>query len=182
MFDINLPGIRVYDFDRQNNVMIENMQGTVGTFSPDGTRLLYPVLVRGAIGQSFYKHLEMVDFVSLQQTRVSGPPEAPLEDWMGAWHPDGERIAVARTYFDDRYTPGAQVYMLEVATEDVEPLVVDTDYHHSALAWSTDGQILVMERINRREPGSFPEVWAYDMVTEELILISTDAWLPGFLP
>ncbi|MBZ0304619.1 MAG: Ig-like domain-containing protein, partial [Anaerolineae bacterium] len=108
LFSTNPPGIMLYDFVSGESAIIESMQGIVGSFSADGTKLIYPILVRGAIGDTFYTQLEGLEISGAlsegSRTRITGDPETPIEDVQGFWHPDGVHIALARRYLDDRYT------------------------------------------------------------------------------
>jgi Tol biopolymer transport system component len=184
IFATNPPGILIYDFAADSRLFIESLQGVVGTFSPDSTKMVYPILVRGAIGTQFYTQLEAVDLLAQQRSNITGPAaETPIEDSNGVWRPGyPTQMAVSRRYFDDRITDGAQVYLLNTETYEATPLVVDPDYTQGALAWSPDGNLLVMQRFNRTQQGARPEIWLYNMQTEELNLIAVDAFLPGFIP
>lgn len=184
IFSTNPPGILIYDFINESRVFIESLQGVVGTFSTDSSKLVYPILVRGAIGSQFYTQLEMVDLVKQQRIAVSGnSAEDAIEDVTGVWRPQHpNQMAVTRRYFDDRYTDGPQVYLLDIETKVATPLVIDADYTHGSLSWSPDGNLLVMQRFNRVAQGARPEVWLYNLQTQELQLIANDAFLPGFVP
>ena len=63
VYDPGVQVVRVHDLDSGTDTIIDSTAGVSGAFSPDGSKLVFPVLVRGAIGQEFYTHLEMVDFV-----------------------------------------------------------------------------------------------------------------------
>lgn len=182
VFDTTLPGIRVHSFDTGSDVIIESMQGTTGQFSPDGTRLVYPVLVRGAWSQEFYTHLEMVDFETEQRTRLSGPEESPVEDGYAVWSPDGQSLLVARRYLDERFTPGKQIYRLDVATGEAEPQVVDASYNHSAMQWDAVGRRIVFQRFPVESQAGRPEIWTYDTETGELVQVAANAFLPAWVP
>ncbi|HLA44290.1 MAG TPA: hypothetical protein VJZ27_12685, partial [Aggregatilineales bacterium] len=182
MFATNPPGILIYDFVGQNQLFIDSMQGIVGEFSEDGTKIIYPILTRGAAGQQFYTQLEMVDFTKNQRVRVTASDQ-PIDDSTGVWRPGHvNQLAVSRRYLDTRYTDGYQVYLLDIDSGEATPLVVDGDYNQGALNWSPDGNLLVMQRFDRTEPGSRPQIWVYNMQTQELQLIAENAYLPGFLP
>ncbi len=186
LFSTNPPGIMVYDFVSGESAIIESMQGIVGSFSADGKKLVYPILVRGAMGDTFYTQLEGLEISGAlsegRRTRITGEPEAPIEDIQGFWHPDGVHIALARRYLDDRYTFGAQIYLLNTDTGEVKSLVVDDAYTHGGLEWSPDGSLLVYQRFNHEVSGSKPEVWYYNMTTGESVKVTDDAFLPGVLP
>ncbi|MBN1680098.1 MAG: PD40 domain-containing protein [Anaerolineae bacterium] len=182
VFDASLPGIRVHDFTADSDAIIESMQGVVGRFSPDGSQLVYPVLVRGALGQEFYTHLEIVDFDTVTRTRVSGPEDTPVEDADAVWSPDGQILLIARRYLDERYTPGQQLYLLDLATDIIEPLVVDASYNHSAMSWDASGRRIVFQRFSLSAPGARPEIWTFDLDTGELAQVADNAFLPAWVP
>jgi dipeptidyl aminopeptidase/acylaminoacyl peptidase len=183
IFATNPPGILIHDFVSGGQVFIESMQGLVGNFSPDSTQLIYPVMVRGAIGSMFYSQLEAVDLVENRRSLITGSSETPIEDSSAVWRPGKpNELAVTRRYLDDRYTDGPQVYLLNIKTNEATPLVVDPAYTHGALQWSPDGNMLVIQRFNRVEQGARPQIWTYNLQTQELQLIADDAYLPEFVP
>lgn len=182
VFDGQLQAIRVRDLETGEDTFISSEPGASGTFSPDGSKLVYPVLVRGAIGQEFYTHLDMVDFETQASTPISGEIDAPVDDAFAAWSPDGTKLALARRYLDTRYTEGKQIYLLDLETGTVAPLVVDPAYNHAGIRWDASGQRIVFQRFSLAETGAQPEVWAYDLTTDELTLIAGDAFFPAWLP
>jgi Tol biopolymer transport system component len=162
--------------------VIHSEQGVSGAFSPDGSRLVFPVLVRGAIGQEFYTHLEMFDFTLQGGLPVTGTPDTPVEDAFAAWSPDGTRLALARRYLDDRFTAGQQIYLLEVVSGEVTPLVVDPAYTHASIHWDPTGRRIIFQRFSLVESGAQPEIWMLDLRSGELTRIAQNAYLPAWLP
>lgn len=177
---VNQPGIVVYDFATETSLYIPGQESFVGVFSPDGSRLIYPALRTGAIN-GYYTHLQMAylnDF-NAEGVYLSGPVETPAEDRSAAFHPDGQRVALARRYLDERYTTGTQVYILDVATLAVEPLIVDAAYNHASLSWSQDGDWLLMQRFHFEDQRA--ELWLYHVTDGSLQRVYTDAFLPSFV-
>lgn len=178
----NPPGIMTYNFVEGNSVFAENMQGISATFSPSGSKIIYPTLVSGAIGTQFYTQLEVISFDDQTRSTLI-PTEEPIEDYAGAWRPGAENeLLVTRRYLDNRYTDGFQLYLLDTETLDAEPIVLDETFTHGSASWSPDGNLITMQRFNRQEPGSRPQIWLYNMQTEALDLIAEDAFMPSFLP
>jgi Tol biopolymer transport system component len=180
VFDGQAQVIRVFDVATGTDTVIDSAQGVSGIFSPDGSKLVFPVLVRGAIGQEFYTHLDMVDFETLSNTRVTGERDMPVEDASAAWSPDGTKLALARRYLDTRYTVGRQIYLLDLASGSVEPLVVDAAYNHAGIRWDSAGRRIVFQRFSLAGPDAVPEVWVYDLDTGELIRVAENAFLPAW--
>jgi len=181
-FDAAIPGIRVRDLSGGPDMLIESLDGAAGSFSPDGVRLLVPVLVRGALGEAFYTQLELVDLAQGQRTRLSGDVDAPVEDTGALWLPGGEALIVLRRYLDDRFTPGRQIYRLDPASGEAAPLVVDPAYTHSAIGLDAAGTRLVYQRFPVAQPDAQPEIWALDLATGVAVQIAADAFLPAWVP
>jgi Tol biopolymer transport system component len=180
VFDAQINAIRVRKLDTGIEVIINSSVGASGAFSPDGTRLIFPVLVRGAMGDEFYTHLEMVNFETQSGESISGEPDAPIDDAFAAWSPDGARLALARRYFDSRYTAGKQIYWLDLATGEVTPLVVDPTYNHAGMQWDETGRQIVFQRFSLVTPNARPEVWVYDLESGALTPIAENAFLPAW--
>jgi Tol biopolymer transport system component len=181
-FDETVPGIRILKLTTGSEVVIENPHGAVGSFSPDGSRLVYPVITRGALGETFYTHLDIVTLDEMTIERISGNADAPVEDVFAGWSPDGSRLLVARRYLDERYTSGTQLYALDVESGQAEPLVVDPAYNHAAMAWDATGRWIVFQRFSLAEAGAQPEIWLYDSAHGESMRVAENAFLPAFVP
>lgn len=181
-FDATIPGIRVRDLGGGPDLRIESLEGASGAFAPDGARLLVPVLVRGALGESFYTQLELVDLARRERTRLSGEIDAPVEDAAGVWSPDGASLVLLRRYLDARFTPGRQIYRMDAATGEVEPLVVDPAYTHSVVSWDAAGARLVFQRFPVDRPDADPSVWTLDLASGALAEVLPDAFVPAWVP
>lgn len=177
---VNQPGILVYDFGTATSLYIPGQESFVGVFSPEGTRLVYPSLRSGAIN-GYYTHLQMayLDQANAEGVYLSGPIETPAEDRSAAFYPDGQRLAIARRYLDDRYTIGTQIYVLDMQTLQLAPLIVDSAYNHASLSWSQDGEWLLMQRFHFETQRA--EIWLYHMLDGSLQRVYDDAFLPSFI-
>jgi len=183
LFATHPVGIMIYDFTTQFREQIQSRQGSSGNFSPDGLWLSYPIMVRGAIGATFFSQLETVALESDTHAAITGAPDDPIEDVAGFWRPGhDDEIAVLRRFLDDRFTEGFQVYLLNVTSGDAEPLIVDADYTHSRLKWSSDGQQLLVQRFALENLDGNPEIWLYDVQQGDLQRIAHDAINADFLP
>lgn len=182
LVDVSIPGIRIHDFTTNADTIIESIQGVTGWWTPDGQRLIYPLLVRGQLGQQFYTHLEMADFASLKRSQISGPEDAPVEDSEAAMSPGGQQLAVTRRYLNEQYTNGRQIYLLDLGSGEAQPLVVDTSYNHAAISWDAAGQRIVFQRFSLTQAGALPEIAYYNQATGEVRLVATNAMLPQWVP
>lgn len=182
VYDARAGGIRVHDRLDGSVVVLASEPGETGSFAPDGARLVYPVLVRGALGQEFYAHLVLADLSAGTQLSLSGAPDALVDDGLATWSPDGARLVVARRYLDERYTAGKQLYTLDVASGDAAPLLVDAAYTHAAPQWDATGRYVLYQRFALAEADAQPEVWALDTHTGQARMLAQNVFFPAWLP
>jgi Tol biopolymer transport system component len=185
VYDANSGGVLVYSFLDNSVVLVPNRSGSVGTLSPDGARLVFPeMLLEGNMVRST---LRIADLSTSNFTDLTTPNQ-PIDDSSPVWNPDGQRLAIGRQYLDDRYTRGTQIYLYDTQDGSSTPLVLDDRYTSGFFSWDPTGQQLVMQRFPELDEfGNLtqfatPEVWTYDMMTDTLTLIATDANRPRWVP
>lgn len=186
--DIASPGVIVYDFgegDEQNRIkLIPSNFGDVGSLSPNGNLLVFPEPIRRE--NQVYTFLKIADLAESAFIDLT-PAEDPIDDIAAEWHPSGESIVIARRYTDDRWTPGYQLYLLDMESGESRELVYDERYSHGFFAWDDAGEWLLMQRFpllgEDGEPNTEarPEVWAYHLETGELRLIAKNVFLPRWI-
>lgn len=177
-------GIILVDTDGGETGFLPALHGSVGTFSPDGTQLVYPE-IDFLSEATFYTHLRLVDLETGTVTPLDAP-DSPADDERAIWTPDGTLLVVSRRYMDDRFTPGRQLYLVSPETGDTKPLVIDDAYYHGAFAFDPAGERLVIQRL--RAPSGVgavptpPEIWLYGLADDKLVPLVADAFLPAWLP
>jgi Tol biopolymer transport system component len=182
VFDPAVSGIRIHDYAAGSDAIIDSMEGIVGHWSPDGQTLVYPVLTQGALGADFYTTLEMTDLAAMTRIPITGPEGKAVDDAEGVWSPDGQQLLVTRRYLGDGYTPGKQIYLLNLETGEAQPVVVDPAYYHAGAQWDAAGQRIIFQRYPLQQPGARPGVWTYDLKTGELRQIADNALMPQWVP
>ncbi len=186
--DVTQPGILIYDFfprgdDDVQLRFIPSSHGTMGTLSPNGQALIFPELSRR--GDQFFTHLRIADLAEKTFSAFTDP-QGPTDDVAAQWRPDGETVAFARRYTDERWTPGHQLYLKRVSAPDDEPMPIDyaPRYTTSYFRWNRAGDKLVMQRFplaraeSSGEGPARPEIWVYDLVEGQSRKITEDAFLP----
>jgi Tol biopolymer transport system component len=184
-------GVMVYDFtspDTDDDPALKFVPtnfGTVGSLSPDGSRLVFPeMFIDGSETRGF---LQVADLNS-GFYQILTEREEPLDDQLVAWSPDGQFIAIGRRYRDERFTRGAQIFLLDVDTGTIEPAIYDTRYANGNFEWSPDSDALVMQRLPVLDdngdsvPDGKVEIWTYELETGNLTRIDADARLPTWVP
>ncbi len=187
VFDNSSRAILVYDMSDSSVKNIPSQSGGNLALSPDGTRLVFPRLIYDDANATTRSVLQMADLVSGSVADLIDESE-PVDDTESVWHPDGERLVIARRYTDERATETRQLYLLDTRSTVVEPLVNDFHYYNGFFSWDPLGQSLVIQRFPQyTDTGDFnpdgrPEIWTYDMAGDTLTLIAQNAYLPRWIP
>ena len=187
LYDPNGRGVLVYDLSDESTQFIPGGTGTMGTLSPDGTKLVFADYVPAGEDALLRNHLLLADLTT-DEVRDLSPETDAVEDTMPVWRPNGRDLAFGRLDVGITGARGAQVYLLNSETGDVEPLVIDPSYANGLLSWDPTGNQLVMQRFQLLDAQGQPtqtsttEIWTYNLVTGELIQVATDAYLPQWAP
>jgi Tol biopolymer transport system component len=174
-------GIMVYDFTNEDVLFIQSDFGVVGTLAPDGSSLIYPEIILDGVQARAY--LQIVDLETGTMQVLTDPSEQ-ADDQSTAWTPDGRYVAVGRRYLDERFTRGTQVYLRDMVTSEISPLIVDERFSTFFFSWNADGTQLVMQRFQQLNDegeifsGGRPEVWTYNIETRKLTRITDNGERP----
>lgn len=179
------PGILVYNLADESTLFFPTGFGSMSTFSPDSTRLIYPgFAVRGGEMRTV---LQIADLRSSEVTEVPGV-EAQAQEALPDWTPDGSALVIARRSAGAEPVRGRQLYVLQPETGEAQPLVLDPAYDHSYFAWDSSGQMLVLERSvvgAGNAPGEQQirsQVGTFDAASGNFSLIAANAFHPRWVP
>ncbi len=184
LYDSVNQSIMIYNFEaRQENDRLDVIaagNGSVGSLSPNGNLLVYPELI---LDGSFTRAALRLADLDEGQSEYLTPEGERVDDATAVWHPDGTRIAFTRQNLDEGFTGGDQIYLMDVPTRTVTPLVFDSGYTNGALSWSPDGTQLVMQRFPfPSSANSTPEIWTYTLDSGQIRRVVEDGYLPGWVP
>lgn len=189
--DSREPGILIFDFvpregsDAQLR-FIPSSYGAMGTISPNGQRIIFPEIARR--GEQFVAQLRVADLWNKTFAAFTDP-DSPADDANARWSPDGQTVALARRYTDNRWTAGHQLYLWTASDADqaLTPILYDERYNTSYFRWNQTGDRLVLQRfpLARGNGGDnrqrVPEVWIYDLENGESSKIVENAFVPRWL-
>jgi dipeptidyl aminopeptidase/acylaminoacyl peptidase len=167
---------------------IPNDAGTDWEWLPDGSALILPeILVEGEAAEDsegstprIISRLVQVEVDTNQRTNLSGSD--PLEDYSPAVSPGGKQLAFSRNFFDDRWTPGRQLWIMDMADRAVRRISLAPDYSHSAIRWSPDGSLLVYMMFHETVPSDPPEIWCIGAGGADPRRLAVGGFLPQWLP
>ena len=189
--DVTQPGILIYDFiprgeDDIQLRFIPSSHGTMGTLAPNGMQLIFPELSRR--GEQFFTHLRIADLRAKTFASFTDP-QGPSDDVAAQWSLDGETVAFARRYTDERWTPGHQLYLkqLSAADDELTPIAYEPSLTTSYFRWNGDGDQLVLQRFPLARGASsgdgpaLPEIWVHDLASGTSRKIAEDAFVPQWV-
>jgi Tol biopolymer transport system component len=169
--------------------------GVPGSWSPDGTRLVYPEIIfpeevaaeeeAAILGEppSYYSHLYRVDVTSGRTADISPGPDWMVEDSSPSFSPDGSWLAFTRKYLDpERWSPGRQVWLMNAERTEVLALTDEPGTTYSSLAWSPDSERLAFMRKNVADLSLPAEVWWLEIGSGEAFLVVSGGFLPAWIP
>lgn len=189
--DRTQPGILIYEFVPRDGSDIQlrfipSAHGTMGTISPNGQQVIFPDLVRR--NDQFFSHLQIADLATKEFAAFTAA-DGPWDDVSARWSPDGETVAFARRYTDERWTAGHQLYLRRrsAAADELTPIAYDERYNTSYLRWNRSGDRLALQRFplwnadGADDNMSRPEVWVHNLETGQSQKIIEDAYLPRWV-
>ncbi|MEJ2011082.1 MAG: Ig-like domain-containing protein [Anaerolineales bacterium] len=171
---------------------VPNSLGAAGSWSPDGTRLVYPEIYfvpaqgdeeQGQSDTAYYSHLYQTDVTSGGTQDISPGDALQVEDASPVFSPDGTRLAFARKYLDpERWSPGRQLWLLDLSGVGSTELTSEPNYTFSAISWDPDSQRLAYMRRASSDLALGPEIWWMDLDTMESDLLVPGGYLPQWIP
>jgi Tol biopolymer transport system component len=160
----------IHDLTTGALTFVPNASGEMGTWSPDGTYLVYPELIFPALTEdpadpnsdeatsTFYTYLTRVTVATNERLNLSG--EQVVDDASPAYSPSGGWIAFGRKLqFEDQWTPGRQLWLMRPDGSGAYALTADPLYNHSAFTWSPDGRRLAYMRFQTADQLAPAEIW-----------------------
>jgi Tol biopolymer transport system component len=184
-FDADQQGIVVDDLGG-GTTTIPNATGETWVWLPDGTGVIFPEItvdtndVTSRFSTSIFSHLVLVTVKTNARRDLSN--EAQIEDYSPAASPDGKRLVFARNFFDSRWTPGRQLWILNLEDFSAQQLTQTPDYGYSSIHWSPDGSRLVFMRFHETNPSDPPEIWSMNADGTGALSLASGGFLPQWLP
>ena len=106
-----------------------------------------------------------------------------LEDAAPRFSPDGQWLAFTRKYLDEaRWTPGRQLWLLNLASGETIALTDAPNYQIAATAWNAASTQIAFVRSNRTQFNQPLELWVMQRDASAAQLLLINAYAPQWLP
>ncbi|HVO41554.1 MAG TPA: hypothetical protein VMT34_02970, partial [Aggregatilineales bacterium] len=186
IYDPDANALVIHDFATGNDQSIgmEEGQGEIGDFSPDGRYITFPKVILPN-PQQYVTHWVVIDISAVPFVQRDLEPDSDIGDDVEMdWAADSKSVIVLRQNpgtADSAATP-AQVYQIDLATGTPKPLIDDLGYRNGNVDVSPDGTTALVQRTPIDKPGARPELWTYNLSTRELRLLVRNGALPRWMP
>ncbi|MFN2280213.1 MAG: TolB family protein, partial [Anaerolineales bacterium] len=159
---------------------LANETGGYGTWSSDGRYFLTSEILFA--GDTLApRHLQLFDLVEKTTQDLSSGDF--LEDLNPSFSTSGLKFAFSRKSLDPQdWTPGRQLWVMELESGDSTPLTDEVDYQHTSFAWHPDGEGLAYVRYNQATLSESPEIWMIDTSSGEALRLIINGFAPGWIP
>jgi len=186
-YNFSLSAFVLQDFQGRERVEFANQTGIPGDWSPDGSAYVIPEISLSTIGE--LPGLEDIPTSHLMLLRPDDgsvldiSQEQNVEDASPVYDPSGEQLAFARKYLDiARWTPGRQLWIMNMETGEARPLTQDPSYNHYDFSWSPLGDQLAYVRFNKDTLTEPPEIWLFDIPNGQATRLITGGYAPQWIP
>ncbi|MEN4098954.1 MAG: hypothetical protein ROW52_03450 [Anaerolineaceae bacterium] len=177
-FDGANGGIRVLTMDTEHEVFLPSNMGMVGSWSPDGQRMMFADMVMAS--QRPYTVVYEADFKNEVVTPALSSELVRTEYGRPAWSPDSEWIAIGIRAFGGSNTQ--QIWIMRPDGSDPFAVTSDLTYTNTAYRWHPAGEMLVFQRLKLASAQQTPEVVVWHRRTETFTVLGKDAGFANWLP
>ncbi|GAP14389.1 periplasmic component of the Tol biopolymer transport system [Longilinea arvoryzae] len=178
-YDPEYSQIRVLDLITNKVILIPTEQQAIGTWSPDGTKLLFTRAESSEIGVPFVRiyqadlesgDIQLVEAADLGQVDASRP----------IFTPDGNSLVIALRALVG--SPNKQLWLVPLENGASQSITEDLTASFAAYSWDPNGRQLVFQRFQLESSQSTPQVMTWQKDDKAFQVIAEDAARPQWLP
>jgi hypothetical protein len=168
--------------------------GERGTWSPDGSLLIYPDLLlpfekslqgtgAGESSAGTETHLFCWDVSNGGLTDLTAAGGWQAEDASPTFTPDGKWVIFGRKLLTSGdWTPGRQLWRMQPDGSQADQLTDEAFINHGAPAVAAQGALLAYLRFNLEAPLDPAQIWWFDIEARMGGLVAEGGYLPAWIP
>lgn len=189
-YDTNRQAFIVLDPHSGKTTSLPNQTGEPGSWDPSGKAYVASEIFFNAGGNPITTpDLKPVASSHLMRYNLEDgtiqdlTQSESLEDTSPAFSPDGKTLAFARKYLEiTRWTPGRQLWVMEVDGAGPTQLTNSPEYNHFDFAWDPTGSQIAFVRFDQTAPNNLPAVWNYHLDGNYEIELIPGGYSPHWMP
>lgn len=173
-------GYQFWNPETDSTRFLSNETGGYGSWSADGRYFLSSEIL--FVGDTLApRHLQLYDLV--EETIQDLSTGDYLEDMNPSFSTRGLTLAFSRKSLNPQdWTPGRQLWVMDLETGESTPLTDSIDYQHTAFSWHPDGKQLAFVRYNQATLSELPEIWLVDTTSADALRLIINGFAPGWIP
>jgi len=173
-------GIKVITISSGDIVSIPTGIAKMGTFSPDGSKILFLNTQINGI-QSFQGVFE-ADFKDMRIKPFLAPDLTEFDYSVPAWSPEGDEVVVGWRTLVGLGRGSEQLSLFNAEGSDERIITTQQNYTHAAYSWENDGKRILFQQFEVGNTAAKPQVAIWEEGTNSITVIADDANFPRWIP
>jgi len=166
--------------ETDRSLFLSNDTGGDGSWSANG-RYFISSQIQFTSQTLAPRHLQLFD--TQEKVILDLSKGSFLEDLNPSFSPYGRTVAYSRKSLDPiNWTPGRQLWVMDIDTGENQQLTESVDYHHSSFSWHPEGEELAFVRYNQATLSEPPEIWLINKDGTGKMRVIINGYAPGWIP
>jgi hypothetical protein len=174
--DVAARAMRIHDLQTGHDYAFHTLNGLVGSWSPDGSRMLANVLDISQEPPTGV--LYMIQAAGGEANPVYVPGLADFGN--PVWSPDGKWVAITAAGASGGLARG--LWLLNPDSGETIPVASQAMTAFGAAAWDPQGKTLLFQGAILGSSGSTPSVYLWGLGQPSATLLAEDAFAPAWFP
>ncbi len=178
-YDPEYAQIRILDLTNNKIILVPTNQQGIGSWSPDGKRLLFTRAESSEIGLPFVRVYE-VELETGDIRLLDSPDLGQVDSSLPIYSPDGTSLVIALRGLAT--SPNKQLWWFSLEDDASQAITADESASYAAYTWDPAGEWLAFQRLQLESSQSKPQVMVWQRASGSSIVLAEDAARPQWLP